>query len=78
MFSPDEAIFNITAIIAPYIGCETTPTARSEEARLRNKVLTLGGIDEAFLKARITRTFPIVATRENTKFRTQIDVMKSS
>ena len=36
-----------------------------------NIFLTLAGIVEAFIKARITKRFPRVATRENVKCETQ-------
>ena len=66
-----DAIFNITALIIAVISCEHSPTARSEKARLRNSFLTVAGIVEVFIKARMTKRFPRVATRENTKFKTQ-------
>ena len=66
-----DAIFNITALIIAVISCEHNPTARSEKARLRNSFLTVAGIVEFFIKARMTKRFPRVATRENTKFKTQ-------
>ena len=69
--SPLDAIFNITALIIAVISCEHNPTARSEKARLRNSFLTVAGIVEFFIKARMTKRFPRVATRENTKFKTQ-------
>ena len=55
----------------PAISCDTNPTPRSEKARLRNSFLTLAGIDEAFNKARITKIFPRLVTRENVKFETE-------
>ena len=54
-----------TKIIA-VISCGNNPTARSEKARLRNSFLTVAGIVEFFIKARMTKRFPRVATRENT------------
>ena len=69
--SPFDAIFNITALIIAVISCGNNPTARSEKARLRNSFLTVAGIVEVFIKARMTKRFPRVATRENTKFKTQ-------
>ena len=66
-----DAIFNITALIMAVISCGNNPTARSEKARLRNSFLTVAGIDEFFIKARMTKRFPRVATRENPKFKTQ-------
>ena len=69
--SPLDVIFNITALIIAVISCEHDPTARSEKARLRNSFLTVAGIVEFFIKARMTKRFPRVATRENTKFKTQ-------
>ena len=68
--SPLDAIFNITALIIAVISCGNNPTARSEKVRLRNSFLMVAGIVEAFIKARMTKRFPRVATRENTKFRT--------
>ena len=65
--SPLDAIFNITALIIAVISCGNNQTARSEKARLRNIFLTVAGIVEA----RMTKRFPRVATRENTKFKTQ-------
>ena len=55
----------------PAISCDTNPTPRSEKARLRNRFLTLAGIDEALNKARITKIFPRLVTRENAKFETE-------
>ena len=69
--SPLDAIFNITALKKAVISCEHNPTARSEKARLRNSFLTVAGIVAFFIKARMTKRFPRVATRENTKFKTQ-------
>ena len=69
--SPLDAIFNITALIIAVISCGNNPTARSEKARLRNSFLTVAGIVEFFIKARMTKRFPRVATRENPKFKTQ-------
>ena len=69
--SPLDAIFNITALIIAVISCGNNPTARSEKARLRNSFLTVAGIVEVFIKARMAKRFPRVATRENTKFKTQ-------
>ena len=68
---PLDAVFNIEALIIAVISCEHSPTARSEKARLRNSFLTVAGIVEAFIKARITKRFSRVATTENTKFKTQ-------
>ena len=53
----------------PAISCDTNPTPRSEKARLRNRFLTLAGIDEALNKARITKIFPRLVTRENAKLK---------
>ena len=53
----------------PAISCDTNPTPRSEKARLRNSFLTLAGIDEVFNKARITKIFPRLVTRESLKHR---------
>ena len=69
--SPLDAIFNITALRIGVISCGNNPTARSEKARLSNSFLTVAGIVEAFIKARMTKRFPRVAPRENTKFKTQ-------
>ena len=69
--SPLDAIFHITAKIIAWISCGNNPTARSEKARLMNVFLTLAGIVEAFIKARITKRFPRVATRENVNCKTQ-------
>ena len=69
--SPFDAIFNIMALIIAASSCEHNPTARSEKARLRNSFLTVAGIVEVFIKARMTKRFPRVATRENPKFKTQ-------
>ena len=69
--SPLDAIFNLTALIIAVISCEQNPTARSEKARLRNSFLTVAGIVEVFINARMAKRFPRVATRENTKFETQ-------
>ena len=69
--SPLDAIFHTTAKIIAWISCGNNPTARSEKARLMNVFLTLAGIVEAFIKARITKRFPRVATRENVKYQTQ-------
>ena len=69
--SPLDAIFNITALIIAVISCGNNPTARSEKVTLRNSFLTVAGIVEFFIKARMTKRFPRVATRENTKFKTQ-------
>ena len=69
--SPLDAIFNITALIIAVISCEHNPTARSEKARLKNSFLTVAGIVQFFIKARMTKRFPRVATRENPKFKTQ-------
>ena len=55
----------------PAISCDTNPTPRSEKARLRNSFLTLAVIDEAFSKARITKIFPRLVTRENAKSETE-------
>ena len=71
-----DAIFNITALIIAVIGCEHNPTARSEKARLRNSFLTAAGIVEFFIKARMTKRFPRVTTRENPKFKRQKPVEK--
>ena len=62
----------------PAISCDTNPTPRSEKARLRNRFLTLAGIDEALNKARITKIFPRLVTRENAKFETQREKKKVS
>ena len=69
--SPLDAILIIKALIIAFISYEHSPTARSEKARLRNSFLTVAGIVEAFVNARITYRFSRVATRENTKFKTQ-------
>ena len=69
--SPLDAISNITELILAVISCEHNPTARSEKDRLRNIFLTVAGIVEVFIKARMAKRFPRVATRENTKFKTQ-------
>ena len=62
----------------PAISCDTNPTPRSKKARLTNSFLTLAGIDEAFSKARITKIFPRLVTRENAKFETQREKKKVS
>ena len=59
------------ALIIAVISCEHNPTVRSENARLRNSFLTVAGIVEFFIKARMTKRFPRVTTRENAKFKTQ-------
>ena len=69
--SPLDAIFNIMALIVAVISCGNNPTARSEKARLRNIFLTVAGIVEVFIKARMAKRFPRVATRESTKFKRQ-------
>jgi len=55
----------------PNISCANNPTAKSETARFRNNFFRVAGIDEALQRARITRRFPRVATRENIKLKTQ-------
>ena len=55
----------------PVISCDTIPTARSEKARLRNCFSMLAGVDKAVNKARITKRFPRLVTRENAKCETQ-------
>ena len=55
----------------PVISCDTNPTARSEKARLRNSFSMLAGVDKAVNKARITKRFPRLVTRENAKCETQ-------
>ena len=42
-----------------------------EESGLSNSFLTVAGIVEFFIKARMTKRFPRVAKRENIKFKTQ-------
>ena len=53
----------------PVISCDTNPTARSEKARLRNSFSMLAGVDKAVNKARITKIFPRLVTRENAKLK---------
>ena len=60
----------------PAISCDTNPTPRSEKARLRNRFLTLAGIDGALKKALITKIFPRLVTRENAKCETQREKRK--
>ena len=67
----DEDLRPFCALIIAVISFEHNPTARSEKARLRNSFLTVAGIVEFFIKARMTKRFPRVATRENAKFKTQ-------
>ena len=62
----------------PAISCDTNPTPRSEKARLTSSFLTLAGIDEALNKARITKIFPRLLTRENAKYETQREKKKVS
>ena len=60
---PFAAILRTTA----YITWANNSTARSETARFRKNFFILAGINEAFHRARITRIFPTVATREKVK-----------
>ena len=62
----------------PAISYDTNPTPRSEKARLRNSFFTLAVIDEALNKARITKIFPRLVTRENAQFETQREKKKDS
>jgi len=65
---PFTALFTFNTVVTPSSSCGNNPTARSEKARLRNNLFKVTDIDEAFHKARITRTFPRIAKRENTRF----------
>jgi len=65
---PFAALFTFNTVVTPNISCGNNPTARSEKARLRNTLFKITDIDEAFHKARITRRFPRIAKRENTRF----------
>jgi len=53
-------------MFAPRTNCGISATARSETARLRNKLFKVADMDDA----RITRRFPRVALTENVKFKT--------
>jgi len=57
-------------MFAPRTNCGISATARSETARLRNKLFKVADMDDAFHSARITRRFPRVAPTENVKFKT--------
>jgi len=65
---PFATLFTFNAVVTPNISCGNNPTARSEKARLRNNFFKVADIDEAFHKAQITRRFPRIAKRENTRF----------
>ena len=66
---PLATIRKITAMFAPRTNCGISATARSETARLRNKLFKVADMDDAFHSARITRRFPRVAPTENVKFK---------
>ena len=62
----------------PAISCDTNPTPSSEKARLRNSFFSLSGIDEGLNKARVSKIFPRLVTRENAKYETETEKKKVS